>query len=242
MENLFENPLLPVLLIIFIGALIRAALGFGDALVAMPLLALVAPIGIASPLVAFLSLLIGVIMLVMNWHNVDFRSAWRLILASMVGIPLGLYFLKSAPEALIKGALGVVLIVFGGYSLVGPKLPVYRAGWLTWLLGILAGVLGGAYNANGPLVIIYGRLAGWEPDRFRATLQSCFVPVATFIFIGHGLSGSWTPDVLTLYAWSLPVIIGALLLGTWLSRKIPPGAFDRLVYGAIIGMGVLMFI
>ena len=73
-------PLIPVLVIIFIGALIRATFGFGDALIAMPLLALVVSLQIASPVVAFLSIIIGITMLILNWSKVDFKTAWRLIL------------------------------------------------------------------------------------------------------------------------------------------------------------------
>ena len=235
-------PLIPVLVIIFIGALIRATFGFGDALIAMPLLALVVSLQIASPVVAFLSIIIGITILILNWSKVDFKTAWRLILSSAVGIPVGLYFLKTIPEQYIKALLGVVLVLFGGYNLIRPKLPACKGNWLAYVMGFLGGVFGGAYNANGPPVIIYGRLAHWEPDRFKATLQSYFMPTAAFIFIGHGLSGSWTREVLTLFGYTFPVIMAAIILGTWISKKITPGLFDRLVYMAIIGMGLLMFL
>lgn len=242
MTDIASVPLIPVLSIIFIGALIRATFGFGDALIAMPLLALVVSLQIASPVVAFLSIVIGTTMLVLNWSKVDFKTAWRLILSSAVGIPVGLYFLKTIPEEYIKALLGVVLVLFGGYNLVKPKLPACSGSWLAYVMGFLGGIFGGAYNANGPPVIIYGRLARWEPDRFKATLQSYFMPTAAFIFMGHGLSGSWTSPVLALFGYSFPVIIAAIVLGTWISKKIPPGVFDRLVYAAIIGMGLLMFL
>ncbi|MCE5209410.1 MAG: sulfite exporter TauE/SafE family protein [Chloroflexi bacterium] len=237
-----DIPLTLVLLIIFFGAFVRATFGFGDALIAMPLLALVVSIQIASPLVAFLSIIIGTTMLILNWGKVDFKAAWRLILSSALGIPVGLYFLKTVPEEYIKILLGIILILFGAYNLFRPKLPTIQSNLWAYVMGFLGGILGGAYNANGPPVIIYGRLARWEPDRFRATLQSYFMPTAAFIFIGHGLSGSWTSEVLTLFAYSFPVILVAIVLGTLLSKRIPDGMFDRLVYLAIIGMGILMFL
>lgn len=58
--------LLPVLLILFLSTLVRSTFGFGDALVAMPLLALFIAIKTATPVVAIIaptiaiSLLIGV--------------------------------------------------------------------------------------------------------------------------------------------------------------------------------------
>lgn len=238
----FDIPVLFVLLVIFFGALIRATLGFGDALFAMPLLALAVRMQIASPLVAFLGIVIATSMLILNWKNVDLNAAWRLILSSFFGIPVGLYFLTNVPEMIVRALLGVILILFGLYNLFLPQLPLVRSRALAYAMGFLGGVLGGAYNTNGPPVILYGKLAGWTPDRFRATLQSYFMPTAGFIFIGHGLAGSWTREVLSLFALSFPLILAAIFLGTLLSRRIRPGNFDRLVYTALIGMGVLMFI
>lgn len=237
-----DIPLFLILFVVFIGALTRATLGFGDALVAMPLLALMVSMQIASPLVAFLGIVIATSMLLLNWRKVDLNAAWRLILASLLGIPVGLYFLANVPESFVKIFLGFPLVLFGLYNLFLPKLPVYRSTVFAYFMGFLGGVLGGAYNTNGPPVIIYGKLAGWTPDRFRATLQSYFMPTAAFIFLGHGLAGSWTPDVLRLFALSFPLIITAIVLGTFLSKRIAPGAFDRLVYAALVIMGILLWL
>ncbi len=49
----FNVPILPVLLIVFIASLVRATFGFGDALIGMPLPALVISIREATPLMAF---------------------------------------------------------------------------------------------------------------------------------------------------------------------------------------------
>jgi uncharacterized membrane protein YfcA len=231
-----------ILFVIFLGAFTRATLGFGDALVAMPLLAMFADMKIATPVVAFEAVVIATLMLIESWRKVDFRAAWRLILASIAGIPFGLMMLKSAPEGIVKSILGIVLILFGIYNLLKPDLPALKSKPFAYLAGFLAGILGGAYNTNGPPVIIYGTLSKWSPTRFRATLQCYFVPTAIFILIGNGVAGLWTPDVLKLFAYSFPVILLATFLGTKLSYKIPAGVFDRYVYAALIVMGLLLFI
>ena len=46
--------------------------------------------------------------------------------------------------------------------------------------GFFAGILGGAYNTNGPPVVIYGSLRKWSPATFRATLQGYFFMAAFF--------------------------------------------------------------
>jgi uncharacterized membrane protein YfcA len=231
-----------VLFVIFLGAFTRATIGFGDALVAMPLLALFADMELATPVVAFEAVVIATTMLLESWRKVDFKAAWRLILSSLVGIPFGLILLKTAPDVIVKSLLGITLILFGIYNLFKPDLPAITSKPLAYLAGFLGGILGGAYNTNGPPVIIYGILSKWPPNRFRATLQCYFVPTALSILIGHGVTGLWTPDVLKLFAYSFPIILLTTFLGTKLSYKIPAGAFDRFVYAALIVMGLLLFI
>jgi uncharacterized membrane protein YfcA len=231
-----------ILSVLFLAALTRATLGFGDALVGMPLLALMVDIKMAAPLMAFLAVIIAISMLIQNWRNVDLKSAWRLILSSLIGIPLGLLLLKNVPEVYVRWLLGVVLVLFGLYNLLQPNLPAVQSRPLAYLMGFLGGILGGAYNTNGPPVIIFGKLSRWSPERFRATLQCYFVPSAIFIFLGHGIGGLWTTQVLHLFIFASPTVLLAFGLGTLLSKRIAQGAFDRFVYFALIIMGLLMFI
>jgi hypothetical protein len=228
--------------ILSVSTFVRGTLGFGNALLAMPLLALMLGIRVATPLVALSSFTIAMLMLLGNWRDVEFQSAWRLVLASFLGIPLGLWLLQGAPEALVKGLLGVVLVLFGLFNLTTLRLP--RLTWkpAAFAFGFMAGVLGGAYNTNGPPIIIYGVLTRWTPEQMRATLQGYFLPAGILILAGHGLAGLWTPEVLRFYVLTLPPVVLALLAGSRLSRKLPPGRFDKLVYGALVFMGVLLII
>jgi uncharacterized membrane protein YfcA len=237
----FASLIVPVLFILFISTFTRSALGFGDALIAMPLLALVLGMQIATPLVAFGASTIALAILLGEWRSVDIKAAWRLILSSLVGIPIGLFFLKTAPESVINGGLGVLLIAFGLLNLINPKLPTFRNEKLAYVFGLVAGVLGGAYNTNGPPVVVYGTLRRWSPDSFRSTLQAYFLPTGGTILISHGLAGLWTPDVLRLYVYALPFIMLAIYLGGRVNKVISSGRFNRIIYASLVVMGALLF-
>ena len=231
-----------VLSILFLSAFVRAALGFGDALLAMPLLTLLLGLETAAPLTAFAAPTIALTMLVGEWRGVDWRATWRLIVSSLAGIPIGMFFLQAAPEPAVKAVLAVVLVAFGLYGLIAPRLPALRGEGLAYPFGFVAGVLGGAYNTNGPPVVVYAALRQWPPEPFRATLQSYFLPTGLMILVGHGLAGSWTPTVLRLYGLSVPVILLAVFAGLWVGRRIPAGRFHRLVYAALVAMGGLLLL
>jgi uncharacterized membrane protein YfcA len=235
-----SEPTLLVLLILFLSTLTRSTLGFGDALVAMPLLALTVGMQPATPLVALFSTTIALIIAGANWHKVDLRVAWRLIVASLLGIPIGLLLLTHAPEAVVKGLLGLVLILFGLYNLTRPALPaLHQPGW-AYGFGFIAGILGGAYNTNGPPIVMYGALRRWPPERFRATLQGYFVPTGGFIALSHGLAGLWTGEVFQFYLLAFPFVLAAIFLGGKLNGYIPAQRFERLLYLALIVLGVVL--
>jgi uncharacterized membrane protein YfcA len=145
-----EGATLAVLGVVFVATLIRSALGFGEALVAVPLLALLIPVEVAAPLAALLSVTVAAVIVVQDWSAVDARSAWRLTLATLVGIPLGLLLLTEVAERVVKAVLALVIIAFALYCLVNRRPVQLKDDRLAWLFGFAAGVLGGAYGMNGP--------------------------------------------------------------------------------------------
>lgn len=224
--------------ILFIAALVRSALGFGDAVVAMPLLAAVLGVRTATPLVAFVGPTISLLILARSWRKIEFRAAGKLIAATLLGIPVGIYGLARLPEAPLKFALGLVILLYGGFGLARPRARIREERpWMPWLLGGSAGVLGGAYNTNGPPVVAYGMLRGWPPESFRATLQGYFLPTGLAILAGHGLAGLWTGPVLKSYAYSLPAVVLGVFLGGLLSKKLTSAIFAKLVYASLAAMG-----
>src|SRR6516164_5650968 len=100
----------PVLAIIFVATLIRSAFGFGEALIAVPLLALLMPVEVAVPLAVLLSITVAGVVVVQDWHKIHVRSASWLILFSLFGIPLGLLVLTTVAEGVIKAILGLLIM------------------------------------------------------------------------------------------------------------------------------------
>ena len=233
--------------ILFVSTFIHSTLGFGQALIAMPLLAMFVQLKTATPLVALVLMTIAAVILLRNWRVVDLSAIWRLVLSSCFGIPVGLFLLKGVPEGTMKVFLGIVVILFSFYNLANRRfgmINLSRASGgsvLAYLFGFVAGVLGAAYNTSGVVITIYATLRNWSPDRFRSTLQSYFVFTGLLILASHGLAGLWTPDVLRLYATSLPLVLLGIFLGGKLNRFIPQGQFDGYVNVGLLVMGLLLF-
>ena len=67
--------LLSVLTILFIASFIRSAFGFGEALIAVPLLAFAMPVEVAAPIAALVSITVAVVAIAQDWRHIHFRSA-----------------------------------------------------------------------------------------------------------------------------------------------------------------------
>lgn len=231
-----------VLIVLWSGAFIRSAVGFGDALLAMPLLTLLVGLQVATPLVGIASLVVSVVVLATSWRSLNLAASWRLLSMSLLGAPVGLWVFGHADEWIMHVVLGVVLTGYGAYNLLRPGLPPLRNEAWAFPFGFVAGILGSAYNTSGPAVIIYGTMRRWPPATFRATLQGFFLVNGFIIITGHAFAGLWTPEVLWLAALSLPALGLGILAGAMVQRRISPAAFSRAVYMMLVALGVIFLL
>ena len=233
-----------VLVVVFFATLIRSTFGFGEALIAVPLLALILPVGVAAPVAVLLSITIAAVVVVQDWRKIHVRSTGWLLSPTFVGIPLGIALLMSSQQRLVKAVLALVIIAFSGYFLTGKRPPELRRDSRPWLLGcgFLAGVLGGAYGMNGPPLVMYGAMRRWSPQHFRATLQGYFLPASIVAMAGYWLAGLWIPAVTHYYLISLPVVIPAIFIGRAANHRLRGDAFLRYVHVGLVGIGTILLI
>ena len=231
-----------VLGVVFLATLVRSALGFGEALVAVPLLALAIPVEVAAPLAVLVSVTVAAVVVLWDRHHVRVRSAGRLVLATIPGIPLGLLLLTAVPEPAVKAVLAAVILAFSGYCLAGRTPAEWPDDRLAWAFGFAAGVLGGAYGMNGPPLVVYGTLRRWPAGPFRATLQGYFLPASLLGLAGYWLAGLWVPAVTRYYLLSLPAVGVAIVLGRAISRRLAGPSFLRSIHVALIVIGATLLV
>jgi uncharacterized membrane protein YfcA len=231
-------------LIVFLATLIRSAFGFGEALVAVPLLAFCIPLETAAPLAVLVSITIAGIVVVQDWRKIHLWSTSWLVAATLFGIPVGLLLLTSSHQEIVKATLGVIIMMFSIYSLTGRAPMELKSDSRAWLLacGFCAGILGGAYGMNGPPLAIYGAMRRWSAQHFRATLQGYFLPASIIGMIGYWLAGLWTPAVTHYYLLSLPVTLSGVFLGRAINHRLHGEAFLKYIYLGLTGVGALLLI
>lgn len=230
--------------IIFLGSLIYATFGFGDAMFAMPFLSIILGIKTATPLMTLNGFTLALILFIKHRTSINWKITFRLIIASAFGIPIGIYFLKNGNEYVAKIILGSIITSVAIYNLFirknnsENKLPANAI----YIFGFIAGVLGGAFNTGGPAIVVFGTLNGWTPMQFMSTLQGYFLPSDTIILIGQLSAGLLTKNVFHYYLVGLPFLLVGLLIGSKLRKKIPEGKFTKLIFWLLLCIGIMFIL
>jgi uncharacterized membrane protein YfcA len=226
--------------VLFLATVIRSAFGFGEALVAVPLLALAVPVEVAAPVAVLVSVTVALVVVAQDWRHIHIRSAVWLVIPTLFGIPLGLLILKTVPEPIVKVVLAAVIVAFSVWSLMPRDRGKLRNDRLAGLFGFLAGILGGAYGMNGPPLAMYGSLRQWPPANFRATLQGYFLPASVAGMAGYWMAGLWTPTVNRFYLLSLPGVFAGIYLGRVINRRMNARQFVLYVHACLIAIGLVL--
>jgi uncharacterized membrane protein YfcA len=233
-----------IVIISFIATLVRSTFGFGESLVAVPLFSLFIPIGVAVPLSVLMSLLVALMVVIQDHKQIHISSAKWLIIFAALGIPIGLLALVYGNEFWVKTCLGILIILYSLYMMLGRSTFHLEKDNKLWLFicGFLSGVFGGAYGLNGPPLVVYGNMRRWSAKDFRATLQGYFMPASFIGILGYVFKGLVTMEVLKYFLVSLPAVVPAVYLGRYFNHRLKDGSFFRYVYFGLLCIGIALIV
>jgi len=230
-----------MLAIALLAGTIQGLSGFGSALVAVPLMALLLPIETVVPLMILLGIVVSAFNLLHLHHAVRLSPISRLLAGYLLGTPIGLYFLTKAPEHLVLGALGIFISLYAAYSLIGRQ---PKARWLReWRvgLGMLSGSLGAAFSTNGPPVILHvAAHPEWDADRQKAALVMFFLLSGLITLAAHAGGGLITAEVLRWLLWISPPLFLGTLGGAFIYRRLGEHNYKRLTFLLILITGLIL--
>lgn len=171
-----------------LASIAQSVTGFGSALVAAPLLALVTDVRTSVVAVTLASLALTGGAAARERAHIDIRLARSLSLVGFVGLPIGLLLLAHARGALLSVLMASTVVAALIVVVAEIRLPER---WLaTASTGLLSGVLLTSTGMNGPPLVMGLSSIHDNPKVFRATLQVVLftqdvVGVVGFLAIGH---------------------------------------------------------
>jgi uncharacterized protein len=227
---------LAVTAVIALGSFVQAVSGFGFALVAVPLVAMLTDPLTAVVTVTMVSCVYSAVVAVHERSRVDWGVLWPVTGPALVGMPLGLLITRAVPTAYVNMAIGVMVV---GCALMLDRMAPRLGRRGVALAGVTSGALLTSTGTNGPPVVIAvsGRRLGQQ--EFRATLQATFVVQDVCAVLGFIVVGSVSWATALLVAGALP----ALPVGWWAAQRVLPHVdervFSRVVKVLLVVVGVV---
>lgn len=105
-------------IIVFLASVLQAVTGFGFAIVSTPFLLLIFNSRDCIQMSILLSLFIAIILTPKIRHHIDYNLLRRLILGSILGVPIGLLFYMYMSLDVLKKAVSITMLIITLFSLL----------------------------------------------------------------------------------------------------------------------------
>jgi hypothetical protein len=217
-----------VLLIVasVVGGVIQGAIGFGFALVAVPVLGLIRPDAVPVTIM-FVALPMSLAMSIRERAHIDRPGFLTIVAGRAAGIFVGVAVLLLVPERSLAIVIGAMVVLAAVLSALGLDLQPKR--WLNVGAGILSGVMGTTAAVGGPaLAVVYQRRPGPE---LRSTLALSYL---AGLLLGLAALGA----VGRVHLWHLVLalaMVPGMFLGLWLAVRLVGWLDQRWLRPVVLG-------
>lgn len=236
-----------LLLAIFaFASLLHGISGLGVTLVTTSALASIYPLPQAIVLVIFPSLLLNAMTWLSGggrslWQNFSYygRRYWLLALMSLLGSLLGAKLLLWVDSAYILLILALVIGFYVITSLLGKQIRLPNTQPMLIIVGISAGIIGGATNAMSTILMMYLLSASDDKDTIAKVGNMCYFlgKIAQIIVLREPIMALSSSEWQLIALLSL-LSIAALLIGIRLRRYLPQARFRQLILLILSVLGI----
>ena len=211
-------------LIVFATAGIQAVVGFGFALLSVPIMMQVVDLHRA----VILASLIGTANNFYQYrdlkHDQDKTQVRCFLWASFIGAPLGLVAFIYADQDVLKIFLGLgvllgVILLVRGRDFTNAHIS------LDWSMGVISGFLLTSTSTNGPPLVFALQARKSEPQVFRATLNMIFLVSGVYGLVLFAAFGEIATSDLWLAAAVLPSMVIGVSIGRFIRNRVDPNRF-----------------
>jgi uncharacterized membrane protein YfcA len=229
--------------IVFIAAALQRAVGFGFALLAVPLMAFVVPTK-SAVVIVFLNGTVTCAWIALRLRRrIEWPTTRRLGLGAIVGAPIGVIILSVISATTLRLALGVTTCLAAVWIVVSSRLvrpePVVPHRSTTFAMGFASGVINTSLATNGPPLVYELRRTGFHDDRFRATISAVFLLSNLIGLPLLALAGLISAFDLGLAASSLVPCVAGIVVGSRISSRMEPSHFAWAVDILLMVTGLL---
>lgn len=225
-----------------LGGVMTGFTGFGAALIAMPIIAMVVPMKIAVPCGTLIAFFMNLQMIRNFWRFIDWKRLMPMIWAAPFGAFTGVSFAKSVDGGYLQLGLGILLATYASWALVfeGAKKrrPIHR----NWgaLAGFSSAAIGTSIGMGGPPTIVFTALSGWSKDSIKAGIAGYFLVAGSIMIPMQVWGGLQSVHALSAACVSIPTVYMGTRLGILLAKKVGERSYRNNLFGTLLIFAIVI--
>lgn len=197
-------------IVIFLGTVVQASIGFGLAIIAAPFLFALSPDYVPGP-ITFVALVLSIMMTLRHRQSISLKGLGAAVIGRVPGTLAGGVLLMWADARTLSLCIGLSVLLAVAVSLT--RLRITPTPWRMGIAGFMSGLMGTSTSIGGPPLALL--LQHEAADAMLANMSaffviSCLLSLAVQVPAGYM---SWHH-----LALSLP-LLPAALLGYWVAGR-----------------------
>jgi uncharacterized membrane protein YfcA len=232
-------------LVVVISAFVKGAIGLGFPTLATPLLTLFIDVKVAVVLLILPNIVMdGVQLGRLGVRAATVRRLAPLIATGALGTVVGTRLLVVLPSRAVMLLLGAFVLLFVGLNTTrwSPRVPVRWEGWLSPVVGMLAGMVGGITNVPGTPLAMYYYALGMDKREFVRSVAVSFLAYKVVQLGAVAWYGFLTWRLLALSAGLTVVALAGFAIGLAVQDRLEQRAFNRAVLAFLAALGLWLAI
>lgn len=202
------------IVVVFVGGFLRGFVGFGSALVIIPVLAQTFTPALAIIMHGIMDLPTIVQILPTATRQCARKTVLPMMLSLLLGIPLGVYMLSTIDAGPMRIVISVLVLIMVGILAVNSRI-VFTAGPKTIVSGgVIGGVVQGMAGVGGPPVVALLLSRKDDPQTTRGNIVVMMSSLIICAMIMYGAFGLITVRSLILGGCAAPIYLAASYLGS----------------------------
>lgn len=233
------NVAMSICAIAFVSGTARGFSGFGSALIFMPLASSIADPRLVAALLLIIDFVAAAPLLPDAWRKADRRATAIMAFGSLIGVPIGTYFLTRLEPVTTRWIISVfvlalLLLLLSGWRYRGKEHTAISVG-----IGGLSGFCSGLAQTGGPPIVGYWLGRPIASVVARANIVLFFGASDLFSAISYVATGLITMDAIRLSLVVGPVYGIGVWFGASLFGKASEALFRAICY-VLIAAAVLV--
>lgn len=230
--------------VLFLGAAVQSATGFGMAIVAMSILPFFVPVKTAVVGMLPAAIVMFVVIIVRRQNHINGRLFLSVMPGIFIGRALGTWILTVLPDRQMRYILGGLMLILSLYFFrMRGRLKLPASPWVAGAAGFASGLGSGLSNIGGPPLVVYLFGACEEKREYQGTITAAFLVSGLYALGLHLYFGNINREVLELSLFGIAGTLAGTLIGLMIFHRTSKAviAWFLILLTAYSGVSLVVF-